>query len=99
MVWAHGIVGVGGAISNRGLCLSRNLTFDRCWDNVGALDGELTDRSNAIAVNHPLGDLVAALPGLAGRALPRGRRQGMEKIADELRRVRFKLTQSFVGEQ
>ena len=94
-VWALRFIAGDGAIRYRVLCLSRNLTFDRCWDTVVALDGELTDRSNAIAVNHPLGDLVAALPGLALRPLPRGRRQGVEKIADELRRVRFTWPDGF----
>ncbi|MGA3314836.1 MAG: phospholipase D family protein [Candidatus Korobacteraceae bacterium] len=94
-VWALRFIAGDGAIRYRVLCLSRNLTFDRCWDTVVALDGELTDRSNAIAVNHPLGDLIAALPGLARRPLPAKRRQGVEKIADELRRVRFTWPEGF----
>ncbi|MDP1769037.1 MAG: phospholipase D family protein [Nitrospirota bacterium] len=94
-VWAMRFVAEDGAVRYRVLCLSRNLTFDRCWDTVVALDGELTDRSNAIAANHPLADFIAALPGLAGHALPRGRRQGVAKIADELRRVRFKWPDGF----
>ena len=98
-VWALRFIAGDGAIRYRVLCLSRNLTFDRCWDTVVALDGELTDRSNAIAVNHPLGDLVAALPGLALRPLPAKRRQGVEKIADELRRVRFTWPEGFDEDQ
>jgi hypothetical protein len=53
------------------------------------------DRSNAIAANHPLADLIAALPGLARQKLPPPRRQGIEKIADELRRVRFTWPEGF----
>ena len=94
-VWALRFVAEDGAVRYRVLCLSRNLTFDRCWDTVVALDGELTDRSNAIAANHPLADFIAALPGLAGRPLPRERRQGVAKIADELRRVRFTWPEGF----
>ena len=94
-VWALRFIADDGAIRYRVLCLSRNLTFDRCWDTVVALAGELTDRSNAIVVNHPLADLVAALPGLASRPLPRGRRLGVEMIADELRRVRFAWPEGF----
>ena len=94
-VWALRFVADDGAVRYRVLCLSRNLTFDRCWDTVVALDGELTDRSNAIVANHPLADFIAALPGLAGHPLPRGRRQGVEKIADELRRVRFDWPEGF----
>ena len=94
-VWALRFIAEDGAIRYRVLCLSRNLTFDRCWDTVVALDGELTDRSNAIAANHPLADLIAELPGLARQPLPRPRRQGVEKIADELRRVRFTWPEGF----
>jgi len=88
-------IAADGAIRYRVLCLSRNLTFDRCWDTVVSLDGELTDRSNAIAANHPLADFVAALPNLASRPLSHGRRQGVAKIADELRRVRFTWPEGF----
>jgi hypothetical protein len=88
-VWALRFIGEDSAIRYRVLCLSRNLTFDRSWDTVVALDGELTDRTNAIAANHPLADLIATLPTLARQPLARQRRQGIEKIARELRRVRF----------
>ena len=88
-VWALRFLTQAGAVRYRVLCLSRNLTFDKCWDTVVILDGELQDRSNAIAVNHPLADFVAALPSLSSRPLAPDRRQGIAKIADELRRVRF----------
>jgi hypothetical protein len=94
-VWALRFGAEDGSVRYRVLCLSRNLTFDRCWDTVVALDGELTDRSNAIAANHPLGDFIAALPGLSSRSLPAKRRQGVAKIADELRRVRFTWPEGF----
>ena len=54
-VWALRFIAEDGVIRYRVLCLSRNLTFDRCWDTVVALDGELTDRSNAIAVKSSSG--------------------------------------------
>jgi hypothetical protein len=98
-VWALRFVAENGAVRYRVLCLSRNLTFDRCWDTVVALDGELTDRTNAIAANHPLADFIAALPGLARHPLPRARRQGVAKIADELRRVRFTWPEGFDEDQ
>jgi hypothetical protein len=98
-VWALRFVGEDGAARYRVLCLSRNLTFDRCWDTVIALDGELTDRTNAIAANHALADFIAALPGLAHQPFPRERRQGVAKIADELRRVRFTWPEGFNEDQ
>ena len=94
-IWALRFLAQDGGVRYRVLCLSRNLTFDRCWDTVVALDGELQDRSNAIAANHPLGDFVAALPRLALRPLARERRQGVARIADELRRVRFTWPDGF----
>lgn len=96
-VWALRFIADDGAVRYRVLCLSRNLTFDRCWDTVVALDGELTNRSNAIAANRHLAEFVGALPSLARRSrpLPSGRRQGVAKIADELRRVRFTWPEGF----
>ncbi len=94
-VWALRFVAEDGTVRYRVLCLSRNLTFDRCWDTVVALDGELLNRTNAIASNHPLADFVAALPNLALRPLAPKRRQGVAKIADELRRVRFTWPEGF----
>jgi hypothetical protein len=98
-VWALRFLAEDGAVRYRVLCLSRNLTFDRCWDTVVALDGELTDRTNAIAANHPLADFIGKLPGLARHRLPRERRQWVARIADELRRVRFTWPEGFEGEQ
>ncbi len=98
-VWALRFVAKDGAVRYRVLCLSRNLTFDRCWDTVVALDGELGDRSNAIAANHPLGDFIAALPKLALQPLTTERRDGIKKMADELRRVRFTWPEGFDEQQ
>lgn len=94
-VWALRFTAPDGAIRYRVLCLSRNLTFARCWDTVVALDGDLVDRSNAIAANHPLADFIAALPKLASRRVCPERRQGIMKMAEELRRVRFTWPEGF----
>jgi len=90
-VWALRFLSADNQVFYRVLCLSRNLTFDRCWDTVVALDGELTDRERAIAANHPLGDFIKALPGLTLHKMPLERRRGIQEMADELRRVRFSL--------
>jgi hypothetical protein len=80
----------------RTLVLSRNLTFDRSWDTMLVLNGELVNRRNAFAENHPLGDFVAALPGLAvRRAAPERVRVDIERVQTELRRVRFDLPDGF----
>lgn len=77
----------------RVLCLSRNLTFDRCWDTMLSLDGVYTQRTNAFAENHPLGDFVAGLPGLAAAPMDPKKKAAVVSIADELRRVKFELPQ------
>ena len=90
-VWALRFISDESKVFYRVLCLSRNLTFDRCWDTVVALDGELTDREKAFAANHPLGNFFQALPELALRKLSLERRRGIQEMADELRRVRFSM--------
>lgn len=94
-MWALRYSAEDGAVHYRVLCLSRNLTFDRCWDTAVALDGELTDRSNAISANHPLGQFFESLPSLATRPLTDNRRQDIRRVADELRRVRFEWPEGF----
>ncbi|MEX2523717.1 MAG: hypothetical protein WD750_02060 [Gammaproteobacteria bacterium] len=83
-----------GNVRYRFLCLSRNLTFDRSWDTVLVLDGDLEDRKRAFSRNHPLGDFLAALPGLAVRGLSRKMKAFVKQMADEVRRVRFELPDS-----
>jgi hypothetical protein len=73
----------------RFLCLSRNLTFDRCWDSLLCMDGQLFERTNAFSVNHPLGDFIAALPELAVRAQPEAQAARVAQMAYEVRRVSF----------
>ena len=98
-VWVLRFVSENEAVFYRVLCLSRNLTFDRCWDTVVSLDGELTDRTNAIAANRPLADFIGALPGLSERPVPLSRRQRISNVADELLRVRFTWPEGFDGAQ
>jgi len=94
-VWVLRFLSEDDEVSYRLLCLSRNLTFDRSWDTVVALDGTLTERTRAIAANHPLGDFIAWLPALTLKRMPVGRRKAIERMADELRRVRFEWPEGF----
>jgi len=79
----------------RFICLSRNLTRDRSWDTVLALDGILTNRDRAFSRNHPLGDFIAALPGLVRHDLPSARRAAILDMAGEVRRAKFELPSGF----
>ena len=54
------------AVRYRLLCGTRNLTFDRSWDTMLVLDGELRrDRLQIVRRNRPLSAFVQALPELA----------------------------------
>ena len=95
-LWVLRYEASGGPVRYRLLCLSRNLTFDRSWDVCLRLDGELRRRKNAYAANHPIGDFIAALPGLAlRRSMPKSRKAQIALIAEELRRIEFELPEGF----
>jgi hypothetical protein len=79
----------------RFLCLSRNLTFDRSWDTILTLDGELIDRQYAYGKNHPLGEFFERLPGMAIQQIPRRAQERIDQFQYELRRVQFELPQPF----
>lgn len=79
----------------RFVCLSRNLTNARSWDTVVSLDGELTDRQNAYAVNHPVGEFVEALPACAHDELDDSVRDRIDQMAHEVRRVDFDVPEPF----
>lgn len=69
------------------LCMSRNLTFDRSWDTILRLEGELSD-----TVHHPeLREFAAALPGMADAVKPISdrRRVDINALALELERVKW----------
>jgi len=85
-----------GAVRYRLLCGTRNLTFDRSWDTMLILDGELVpDRRQVIRSNRALSAFVRALPELALRPLPEGRAKSIDRIADELLRVQFQVPKGF----
>lgn len=87
--WTFRFEAPDGAVRYRFLCSSRNLAFDRSWDTVVTLDGELTDRQYAYARNHPLGDFLEALPRFARRELDDTLADRIEQLQYEVRRVDF----------
>jgi hypothetical protein len=97
-VWVLRMLGPEKKIAYRVLVLSRNLTFDRSWDTLVALDGELAqDRTRAISANRPLAEFVASLPGLAinKQQMRPQSLADVKLIADELLRVHFELPEGF----
>src|SRR5262249_29219430 len=77
------------------LCLSRNLTFDRSWDTMLSLEGELRERTLAYKRNHALGEFVEALPAMATRKLTATWKQRLELLAHDVRRVDFQAPEPF----
>jgi hypothetical protein len=79
----------------RVLCLSRNLTFDRSWDTILVLDGEVARGRGPVETSVPLAELVKALPRLATRPVSAAVRANVDRVQRELRRVRFELPNGF----
>jgi len=92
-VWLLRYVAENEPVCYRLICATRNLTFDRSWDIVCCLDGELVERTRAIAVAKPIGEFIAALPDLALRQMDDVARAEIERMASEVQRVRFELPQ------
>lgn len=63
-VWVLRYLDASQSPRYRLLCLTRNLTFDRSWDAVVALDGIVKDRERGLSVNRPLCQFLEALPGM-----------------------------------
>ncbi len=94
-LWIGRYGGDDGKVLYRLICLTRNLTFDRSWDTILVLDGELTSRHYAFSANHPLGDFVEVLPRLALDPLDDAAHERVERMAYELRRTRFEPPEGF----
>jgi len=83
----------GKNVFYRFLCLSRNITFDKSWDTILTLEGEV--RGRFFARNNPLSDFVKALPRLAKKPLRKNLRDEIADIAEEIRHVEFKAPSGF----
>lgn len=80
----------------RFLCLSRNLTFDRCWDTILRLDGQVVEDGEEFVANRPLSDFIRALPTLAHHPPLSNRIQTqIDLLGSELRRVEFERPPGF----
>ena len=84
------------AVRYRLLCGTRNLTFDRSWDTMLVLDGELRrDRLQIVRRNRPLSAFVQALPELASSPISEERNTAIAKFSEELLRVEFQVPDGF----
>lgn len=77
----------------RMLCLTRNLTFDRSWDTVLVLEGEVQKRY--FPKSKPLRDFLAFLPEIAIHGSKDRMKEAINPIAEELRHVDFRPPEQF----
>ena len=77
-------------IRYRLICQSRNLTFDASWDLSLVMDGELASgRVRGYSLNRPLADFIRSLPGLSPQPIANTHREGIDILANEIRRIHF----------
>lgn len=89
-VWFIRYVNPAGRVWYRVMCLSRNLTFDRCWDTILILDGFLRDdRRVGFSENAPLRPFLDALLGMAVAPVASGIRTQVATVAREIARVQW----------
>ena len=94
-MWFLRFVSDDETVMYRLLCMSRNMTFDRSWDTLLSLEGELGDRTNAYSKNHPLGEFVESLSKMSTRGIAAPWKKRLERLAYEVRRVEFEITEPF----
>lgn len=86
----------GEPVRYRVLVSTRNLTFDRSWDTLLVLDGELRDRSRSVSGSAPLAEFLRDLPRRAlHQPVPPRVSEQVERLADEVRRVVFEAPPPF----
>ena len=88
-VWALRFTAPELATRYRLLCLSRNLTFDRCWDTILVLEGDVKERVNGFGMNRSLGEFIKVLPTLVIHPVPSHTQEHINLIHEEIRRVEF----------
>ena len=96
-VWLLRYVSEDAPTIYRLLNLSRNLTFDRSWDLMMQIEGEVANRQVGFTRNRPLSDFIRVLPRLALRE-PNSRIQSdIDLLSEEVRKVGFLAPSGFEG--
>lgn len=91
-LWIIRYVSSDERVKYRLLCMSRNLTFDKCLDTLVVLDGDLRDdRANGFTQNGPLKDFVNALPGMAITELAQSQAKQCALVGTEIGKVEWDL--------
>jgi len=94
-IWLLRYTSESEAPAYRFLCLSRNMTFSRCWDLILRLDGTLQDREYGYSRNAPLAEFLAALPHFALRAAGERAHETAALFQEEVRKVDFQVPWPF----
>lgn len=95
-VWLMRYVAEGLSPRYRLLNLSRNLTFDRSWDLMVQLDGNVAShRTRGFAQNRPLSDFVEVLPKLAVHKPSSRVHKDIKLISAETRKMVFDIPEGF----
>lgn len=92
-LWLMRFVDADKAPMLRLIVLSRKLTNDQSWDLALTIEG--TPGKSNIAANRELGELIAALPGMAFGKVDSTRRQQADRLAGEVRRTRWEPPPGF----
>jgi hypothetical protein len=92
-VWALRFASADGDTRFRVLILSRNLTFDRSWDTVLALDAEPSGEPTP--AGQRLAEFVRAMPQLAVNEVGSERRSEIELLSSQIAEAQFELPPPF----
>lgn len=96
-IWLLRFMSNNAPVLYRFLCASRNITFDRSWDTILVLEGELEEREKGFSMNLPLADFISALPKLATNRIQEAQADIYQTLGKEIRKVRFTLPEGFEG--
>jgi len=77
------------------LNLTRNLTFDRSWDLMVSLKGEVVNRKRGFGRNRPVVDFLRALPNLARHNLNVNVANCLEQFQAEVMYADFQVPEGF----
>lgn len=91
-VWILRFIGEG-KVKYKFLCLSRNITFDRSWDTLLALEGDVAGQE--VSTNRPLSDFIRHLPELAGNKASDKIKKDMNMLSLEIMNVIFNPPEGF----
>lgn len=92
-IWLLRFVAPEDRVTYRFACLTRNLTFDRCWDTALTLEGSLGGATKR--VNRPLAEFIRALPRQSVIPVDDAVVERTERLADEVGRVNFQPPEPF----